>query len=420
MTVATTPLRVVRGIRRRVNDRFLLGGCVVTRAKWLMFVAGASATALLWGTPASAVVNPTPVPPAPRANTEMTFTSLGPGHGVVGFIADASNPFDPLTGYPPVNPPSGFTPLNEGFAGVIIGTPADGTAPLSLYCIDIRTETRPGFGYELGSWSEASVPRVGYVARILNSYYPAVPRCPRSAPTPTRRQAVQAAIWYFSDRYVLNTTDPLHNAVASIAADGDRCRPTAATSRSNTDDHTLDPQRTCRHQRRTVRGDIERSTTVAGVGGDMFADAGATVPVSNGRVGRFRLEYLAEVEWDRGGCRGALGDRTATVPTGNVYLYDGNIGGVSTAQKLILAESATLRTTVSANAVFEPPGSLVVTKTIAGPAAGTQGQVVIVVTVQRNRCSASVRDPCRCAARDNVANLRPVTRWFCLHGRGGG
>jgi len=53
-------------------------------------------------TSASAVVSP----PQPGArggtNTEMTMSGTGPGQGVVGFIADPSNPFDPVTaGYPP-------------------------------------------------------------------------------------------------------------------------------------------------------------------------------------------------------------------------------------------------------------------------------------------------------------------------------
>ncbi|MGH3427853.1 MAG: DUF5979 domain-containing protein, partial [Mycobacteriales bacterium] len=68
----------------------------------------------------------------------------------------------------------------------------------------------------------------------------------------------------------------------------------------------------------------------------------------------------------------------ATVPSGNVYLYDGN-SGVNAAQKLILAETATLTTTVQATAEFLAPGSLKVTKTIAGTAAGSQGLVVISV-----------------------------------------
>ncbi|MBV9809613.1 MAG: hypothetical protein JO286_20685 [Solirubrobacterales bacterium] len=49
------------------------------------------------------------------------------------------------------------------------------------------------------------------------------------------------------------------------------------------------------------------------------------------------------------------------------------------AQRLILARTETLRTTVYANAEFVPFGKLVVKKTIRGPAAGSQGRVVIRV-----------------------------------------
>jgi hypothetical protein len=69
----------------------------------------------------------------------------------------------------------------------------------------------------------------------------------------------------------------------------------------------------------------------------------------------------------------------ATVPSGNVYLYDGNTSGVNDAQRLILAQDATLKTTVEATAEYLPGGRLVVQKTIAGTGAGSQGQVVIHV-----------------------------------------
>ena len=42
----------------------------------------------------------------------------------------------------------------------------------------------------------------------------------------------------------------------------------------------------------------------------------------------------------------------ATVPTGNVYLYDGNTAGYTDGQKLILASTATLTTTVQAHRRF--------------------------------------------------------------------
>ena len=71
----------------------------------------------------------------------------------------------------------------------------------------------------------------------------------------------------------------------------------------------------------------------------------------------------------------------APVPGGNVYLYNGNTPGVSGAQRLILALPATLRTMVSAEATFEPPGALTVTKVISGPAAGRRQAITIAVTL---------------------------------------
>ena len=68
----------------------------------------------------------------------------------------------------------------------------------------------------------------------------------------------------------------------------------------------------------------------------------------------------------------------ATVPQNNVYLYDGT-NGVPDAQRLILAQDATLTTTVNAKALFTQTGSLIVQKTITGPAAGKQGAVTINV-----------------------------------------
>ena len=100
---------------------------------------------------------------------------------------------------------------------------------------------------------------------------------------------------------------------------------------------------------------------------------------------------------------------TATVPSGNVYLYDGNTGGVNDAQQLILAENATLRTTVQATAQFLPPGSLVVKKTIAGPAAGSQGQVVIHMVCD-GEAEAGLRHPRRYARGRQVEDLRATSR----------
>ena len=107
----------------------------------------------------------------------------------------------------------------------------------------------------------------------------------------------------------------------------------------------------------------------------MFSDAAGTVPIANGATVPSGTKI-----WVRStGPSIVVLEATAeaTVPSGNVYLYDGNTSGVSDAQHLILAETGTLNTTVEATAEFLPPGSLVVKKTIAGPAAGSQARVVI-------------------------------------------
>ncbi|QDP95163.1 TQXA domain-containing protein [Microlunatus elymi] len=152
---------------------------------------------------AAAIPGNGPAPSIRGDNTQITFTSLGPGQAVRGYIADLDNPFDSsVEPYPSSDPTAGFSPLNESFAGILRGTPAGGGAETSLYCIDIRTTTQIGIGYELGTWDESNVPNVGLVARILNEYYPQTD-APAGLTTNQRAAAVQAAIWYFTDKYVL-------------------------------------------------------------------------------------------------------------------------------------------------------------------------------------------------------------------------
>jgi hypothetical protein len=91
---------------------------------------------------------------------ELTFHPLG---------ARQLDPNEP-DGYPTSDPTSGFTPSYEGFAGIIYGQ--SGPDTLRLFCIDLHTSTWGGIGYVLGDWTDADVPHVGYVARVLNEYYP--------------------------------------------------------------------------------------------------------------------------------------------------------------------------------------------------------------------------------------------------------
>ena len=169
----------------------------------------AAAIAVLAAPTAWAVPVPTLPGASPSAGspTQMVMSGTGSGQGVTGFIADAGNSFDPVTeGYPAGNPTTGFSPKNEGFAGIIFGTATDGSnTQLSLYCFDINTNTSPGINYALGTWNASNVPNVNYVAQVLNNYYPKTNE-PAALTDPNQKAAaVQAAIWFFSDRYVLNT-----------------------------------------------------------------------------------------------------------------------------------------------------------------------------------------------------------------------
>ena len=58
-----------------------------------------------------------------------------------------------------------------------------------------------------GEWSEANVPNIGYVARILNTYYPST-NLPAGLNDNQRAAAVQAAIWFFTDGYVVSRRGP--------------------------------------------------------------------------------------------------------------------------------------------------------------------------------------------------------------------
>ncbi len=196
---------------------------------------------------------------------------------------------------------------------------------------------------------------------------------------------MQAAIWYFTDKYVLNTADPLHPAVAAIVADIQHKGPLVQPSKpsltitppsvSGPAGSVLGPFTVNTNSNRRLRN--APPATVRATGGNMFRDAAGTDEIDNGAT----VESGTKI-WVRStGPPTVVLEATAeaVVPSGNVYVYDGKHAGVSDAQHLILAKTGTLRTTVEATAEFLPPGKLVVKKTIAGPAAGSQASVVIHV-----------------------------------------
>lgn len=335
-------------------------------------------------TPAAAVWAPGPPPvgstPTGDVTSEVIMTGTGPGGGVDGWIGPPGSISDPSANYPgdPTTLP-GFTSHPEGFAGIIHGTPTDGGPTLNLYCIDILTLTYGGVGYNLGTWDASNVDNVGYVAYLLNNYYPNVPAAPTGlADDNQRAAAVQAAIWYFSDNFVLTATDPLRAAVTTIVDDtrtnGPLVQP-PPPSLQITPPSTVAPAS-------GLAGPFSVASpggpaTVNATGASMFSDATGTTPVANGATVPDGTRL-----WLRSAAVGTAtlsATASANVPSGNVYLYSGNLSGVTDAQRLILAESTTLTTTVSATAQYVDSGALVVTKAIDGPGAGSQGEIVISV-----------------------------------------
>ena len=98
----------------------------------------------------------------------------------------------------------------------------------------------------------------------------------------------------------------------------------------------------------------------------MFSDAAGTTPIANGTTVPSGTNI-----WVQDAAPGTVtlsASAQATVPTGNVYLYDHNSPGLLAAQKLILAQTGEVRTDVQAQATLALPGSLTVTKTIGGAA----------------------------------------------------
>ena len=310
------------------------------------------------------------------------MSGTGPGQAVTGYIANPGSAFDPTAGYPTVIPPPNFSPKDESFAGVIYGTPVGGGTQVDLYCIDILTDTYIGNGYALGTWDEANVPHMGYVARILDEYYPNTDK-PTTTPdgaaltTDQTAAAVQAAVWFFSDSYVVSTSEAIETTVASIVntvkSEGPLTQPpppsltVTPSNLSGPAGSVLGPY--------TVHSTA--TTTVTSTGADMYSDAAATNPIAQGAVVPNAETPAGQEIWLKSTGPSAAqlaATAVATVPSGNVYLFD---GGATLAQKLILSETATLTTIVNATADFEAPGSLVVEKSITGPGAGHQGAITI-------------------------------------------
>jgi len=315
-------------------------------------------------------------------NTDIVFTSTGPGQSISGGQPAAAITPDPTAAYP-ASPPAGYTGIST-FAGILnTASATDPSQTAQMFCINIRVQTQPGIGYENGTWAESNVPNIGYVAYILNNYYPAVPGEPADLATEdARAAAVQAAIWYFTDGFVLDAGSPVRAATAGIIAAAQAAGPLpepAPPAVSITPTEGSAPEG-------SLAGPFTVTTSAASVtlsvptGYTMYGDAVGTTPLAN----PYTTTAGTQV-WVGGSDTGddpdtALSARAeVTVQAGRVYLYDGLAPGITDAQRLILADTAVLDATAQAEVEFFAIASLTVDKAFAGDAVGQQGAIELVV-----------------------------------------
>jgi len=323
------------------------------------------------------------VEPAVGSTTHIRITSLGAGLTLPGFQPRVPTTQDPTAPYPVRNPPGPAYTGSSNFAGTIITSSIDEPGlTAEMYCINLRVPTEVGIGYESGTWSESAVPNIPYVTYILNNYYPTTDE-PATLSVNERAAAVQAAIWYFTDGYLVNTSSPVIRAataaiVTAAQAAGPGVEPPAPTVTITPESSTAPATGTAGPYTVTATGDAAVTVSVP-AGYALYGDAAGTVPLGT----ESSVESGSQV-WIRptsatAGDTTLLARAVVTAPRGQVYLYDQSTPGLTDAQRLILADTAELEETAEAAASFYAVGEITVNKSYLGDAAGEQGAAQLVV-----------------------------------------
>lgn len=274
-------------------------------------------------------------------------------------------------------------------AQIVLDDPATpGAQDMTTYCIDLDTETTIGVHYALGDWTEANVPNLPYVQWILDHYYPKVPSAPAGGTDAEKVRAVQGAIWYFTDQFVVSRFYPTERAAvrtiveaaqAALAGGSPPAPPLPTLEISPADLEGALPGDLVGPF--AVSGSVPSAVIDFPSGTQVFADAAGTMPVADGSAIVPGTNLWVAYDADLAPESFTL-SATATVPAGNVFLYDGANPPRTTAQKLVLAADAVVPIRASARVV--PPaagtGTLRVDLVIAGTAAGDQGRIDLEIT----------------------------------------
>ncbi len=319
---------------------------------------------------------PQAAPNPPTSTVEIVGISSGQSvNGYVSTLTEAQR----LTGYPTTVPQDGWAAHGAGFAGLIqmrvTSGPGTGAEFLS-YCIDLLTDTQISWDYKRGEWIEANVPNVGYVAQLLQSYSPTTDE-PSSVTDPNARAAaVQSAIWYFSDGYVVSSDSPLFATVRDIVNHVIALGP--LTAPPPPDVTVTGPSNGLVN---TVVGpfvvDAAKSIGTVPAGVTAFSDAAGAHP-----LGPLFPITAGQQIWLRSTEAGIKNPAltvtaTATQPGGVVYIYVPHAGGPPVAQTIIQAGPLTAETEVHTKVAFLDIGQLPITKEITGAGAGSQGPIQI-------------------------------------------
>lgn len=300
-----------------------------------------------------------PGTPVPHLPSEVTVSGL-PGYstGLHGWTWSG----DPTSvgTYPPTKPHS--PPIvNIDSSGLIQVAGPGGTPTLATYCTELSESTTIGYGYDLGNWSVTT--NGGYVSWILANYYPQQPALPAGLTDTQRAEAVQAAIWFFTDNFVLDhpTLTPHHELFDAVKAIVDAALVAGPLPAPTPADVELTPT-AMSGTTADVVGPITLSVTgatgalsaaVTVTGGTMYSDASGLVPIVDGAT----LPTGSEI-YVRSSAAGTVGLRAVaevTVPGGSAYVYNGNISGVTSAQNLILATTSAVEVSGTASLTFTPP-----------------------------------------------------------------
>ncbi|MGP3535920.1 thioester domain-containing protein [Microbacterium sp. RD1] len=321
---------------------------------------------------------------APGVTTEATIVEMRLTSGLFGGDVASATPQTPY-------PSGGLTNQRSvTTAQIVLDDPnAAGRQDLVTYCIDLGTETEVGVHYELGDWSTEILPPDAqpYVQWILTNYFPQVPTAPAGTDAEKVR-AVQGALWYFTDQFVVSRFYPEERAAVKAIVDAAQAAVAGgAPPTPSLPTLTVDPA-----SREgavpgeligpfVVGGSVAQSTIDIFDGAEVFSADDPALPVADGATissgTSLWVRYDPDIAPD-----GFAVSAAPTVVAGNVFVYDQGNPPRTTAQKLVLAAPAVVPLRASGEVVPAPvtTGTLTVDLTVDGAAAGRQGAIDLLAT----------------------------------------